>query len=170
MKRLLVLLFILLLAISAYAQESQTITYQGEITNVRGEPITASYAITFRFYDSEIEGELLWEEVRPDVSIEDGTFYVNLGEITPIPSEIAQLPTLYMGIAVADGQEFAPRMKIGIALRSMWADEAAVASVADHATDVSGENIHPATVSIGDQVVINSEGQWSRFHMVAFPL
>ena len=32
--------------------------------------------------------------------------------------------------------------------------------MADHATDVRGEQIHPATVSIGEREVINAEGEW----------
>ena len=119
MKRLLALLISFLLVSSAFAQESQTITYQGELNNVRGEPITASYAMTFRFYNAETEGELLWEEIKPNVAIEDGNFTVNLGDTNPIPADLAQAPTLYMGISVGEGQEFSPRMKVGVALRSM---------------------------------------------------
>ena len=34
------------------------------------------------------------------------------------------------------------------------------AGVADHATDVMGEDIHPRTVSIGDTTVIDENGAW----------
>ena len=45
-------------------------------------------------------------------------------------------------------------MKVSTALRAQWA------RTAEHAKDVRDEDIHPATVSIGDTEVINAEGQW----------
>ena len=61
---------------------------------------------------------------------------------------------LYLGIQVGDDLEMMPRLRIGGALRSQWA------AVAAHAQDVRGENIHPASVSIGATEVINADGQW----------
>ena len=57
-------------------------------------------------------------------------------------------------MTVGDNDEMTPRVRAGGALKAQWA------KVADHARDVRGENIHPATVSIGDTEVINSDGQW----------
>ena len=46
-----------------------------------------------------------------------------------------------------------PRMRIGGAIRALFAE------VAEHARDVEGEDIHPATVSIGNQQVIDAAGR-----------
>ena len=43
---------------------------------------------------------------------------------------------------------------MGGVLKAQWA------AVADHARDVLGEDIHPASVSIGDREIINAAGQW----------
>ncbi|MAD60235.1 MAG: hypothetical protein CMH49_01805, partial [Myxococcales bacterium] len=65
-----------------------------------------------------------------------------------------------MSIQVEGDVELNPRLRVGAAIRAQWAERSVQASLADHATDVSGENIHPATVSIGEREVINAEGQW----------
>ena len=47
-----------------------------------------------------------------------------------------------------------PRMRVGGALKAQWAQSA------DHARDVRGEVIHPRSVHIGDQPVIDEAGRW----------
>ena len=54
-------------------------------------------------------------------------------------------------------------MRVGSALRSQWSERSInseVAITADHASDVRNEEIHPASISVGDFQVIDAEGRW----------
>ena len=61
---------------------------------------------------------------------------------------------------VEEDDELSPRLKLGGTLKALVSEQATVASLADHALDVSGEHIHPAAISIGDQPIIDSGGRW----------
>ena len=115
------------------------------------QPVSASYPMVFKLYAEREEGDALWTEDYESVDILDGTFNVELGAVTPFPADIGRNDALYLGITVNQAPEMAPRVKVSSALRARWAA---------HAKDVRGENIHPATVSIGDTEVINAQGQW----------
>ena len=81
----------------------------------------------------------------------DGSFTVELGSVTPFGADLAANPSLYLGVSVNGAPEMLPRMKGPTAMRARWAA---------HAKDVRGEDIHPASVSIGETEVINADGEW----------
>ena len=76
---------------------------------------------------------------------------MELGSLTPFPLNIGFEDGLFLGVAVNGAPEMTPRVKVSSALRARWAA---------HAKDVRGEDIHPASVSIGDTEEINADGQW----------
>ena len=158
--KLVIILLSLLFSLNQSFAYEPTLSYQGDLRNAIGRPINENLPLTFRFYDSIESTTPLWEENHENVEIRAGKFTVNLGIYREITVAIAQSPELYLGISVARGREFTPRMKVTSTLRALWAEVANQASVADHALDVAGEHIHPASVSIGEQAVINAEGQW----------
>ena len=104
---------VLLLASAGLAQ---TLTYQGQLSNVNGEAVTASYGVVFTLYDAASDGASLWTESHDGVEIVDGQFTVQLGSITPIDAVALGSGDLFLGVSVDGGDELLPRMQVGSAL------------------------------------------------------
>ncbi len=146
----------LLISGSALGQDQApiTLTYQGNLADAAGAPITADRPMTFRFYTQMAGGEAVWSEAHAGVPVVDGVFSVVLGQLTPIPDGFDPTGPLYLGVTVDDDSELTPRVVVGGAIRAHWAN------VAQHARDVRNEHIHPSAVSIGEVPIINVDGQW----------
>ena len=147
-------------ALTGSAVDPLTITYHGYLTDLAEGPVHGQKNLTFRLYTEAEGGELIWEEVLLDVPVVYGAFYVSLGLLEPLPVETALQEALYLTFQVEDDDEVSPRMMVGGALRSQWSERSVSADSSDHAVDVSGEHVHPATVSIGEMLVINENGEW----------
>ena len=154
MRTVLVMALCALMPLTAYAQDSVTLTYQGSLASAAGNPVTASHPMTFKLYREVSGGDALWTERHGGVEIVDGVFSVDLGTVTPLLDSLSDEALLYLGVTVGDNDEMTPRIRVGGALKAQWA------KVAEHARDVRGEDIHPNSVSIGDTPVINDQGQW----------
>ena len=70
------------LSASAFAAVPHLINYQGKLTDTGGVPLEGSYGLTFRIYDAETGGNLLWEETQNGVVVQKGVFSVLLGSVT----------------------------------------------------------------------------------------
>lgn len=68
----------------AEAAVPHLISYQGRLTDASGNPLTGSYAVTFRIYDAETAGSMLWEETHLGVVVEKGLFSVFLGGVAAL--------------------------------------------------------------------------------------
>ncbi len=71
------------------ALNSGVLSYQGTLMDTSGTPVTGSYEMTFRIYNSLLSTTALWEEVRSGsnaVPVQNGLFNVMLGSLNPIPS------------------------------------------------------------------------------------
>lgn len=64
-----------------YSAVPHLINYQGRLTDSSGTPLNGSYSLTFRIYDAETAGNLLWEETHSGVVIQKGIFSVLLGSV-----------------------------------------------------------------------------------------
>lgn len=59
--------------------------YQGRLYDEDGDPIgTGLSDMTFRIYDAEAGGTLLYTETQLNVPLDDGYFAVSIGEVTPL--------------------------------------------------------------------------------------
>lgn len=67
---------------NCYAEVPHLLNYQGRLTDASGLPLNGSYAITFRIYDAETAGSMLWEETHTGLVIQKGIFSVLLGSVT----------------------------------------------------------------------------------------
>ena len=81
--------------------------YQGYLTDTGGVPITGDLSILFSIYNVENDGIPLWSETQT-VTVANGTFSVNLGDITPInlPFDVQY----YLGVQVGTDPEMTPRV------------------------------------------------------------
>ena len=93
----------------------------------------------------------VWVETHENVDVVAGKFSVELGLLQSLNEAAATGVPLFLSVRVEDGAELTPRLKVGVALQAQWAA---------HALDVTDEDIHPKSVSIGDRLVIDDMGQW----------
>lgn len=91
----------------------ETIWFQGFLADVAtGEPITGSYSISARIYDSEGGGTSLWgPETHFGIPVDTGWFNIELGSIIGgLPA--FDTPPYYLQLTV-EGELLNPRLKLG---------------------------------------------------------
>jgi len=125
LKSVLVLLFVLAV-FYAYSAGPNTITYQGTVTaSGGGLPSDGDYAMLFSLWDLQSGGDSatnrLWYETYTNanaVTVTKGTFSVELGSITPFPTDFFRdKPNLWLQVSVdltgvtgSGFQVFSPRV------------------------------------------------------------
>ena len=100
---------ILCLTAVTYAAIPRVINYQGRLTDKDDNPLTGNFLVTFRFYDAETLGQLIWEEGHILV-IKNGAFNVLMGSVKPL--EVDFNKNLWLGMEVASDGEMTPRIKL----------------------------------------------------------
>ena len=64
----------------AHGQVPHSISYQGKLVeDASGDPLVGPVEMTFRIFDADTNGHLLWEETHAAVVLEDGVYHVTLG-------------------------------------------------------------------------------------------
>lgn len=95
---------------------TETIAYQGRLTDTSDNPVTGTHDIRFRLYSTASGGSALWEEAWLDVNaveVNAGLFHVMLGSLTPIPqSVITGNSSLFLGMTVNTDAEMTPRVQL----------------------------------------------------------
>ncbi len=120
---------LLLLAYTAAAEIPQVITYQGCLADSLGDPVPdGAYDLTLTMYTAPEGVNSVWLCEGQTVQVIDGLFEYMIGEACAIPPDFfVNHDSLWLGIAVGEGQELAPRTKINsvaYAFRAQWADSA----------------------------------------------
>ena len=126
---------LILLASTLYAIP-QTINYQG-LLEEDGSPVDGTRDVTFRVYDSNEGGSILWEEEQT-VTFSGGVFSVLLGSTEPIPASVFDGGSRWLSVSIEEEPEILPRaelVSVGYAFFSENADSADHARTADYATD-----------------------------------
>lgn len=130
---------------AARADVPGTITHQGRLYTIEGEPVSGTLTLTFTIYDAATDGSAVWQETH-DVAFDEGTYAVELGAVEPIASILGG-DGLFLEVAVGDDEPLSPRAP----LRSV--------PYALVAKDVVGD-IHPTSITINGEQVIDASGQW----------
>lgn len=161
MKRFLMLLTALMLSATTALAVPNTMNYQGQLF-LNGSPTSGPVSITFRMYDAETNGNLLWTETD-NVTVTGGLFTTILGDGTVFPANLftAQIPWLEMEV---NGQVFIPRTQlksVPYAFQAQRADSARWSSRTDTANvalsgtggnelwSTDGTNVWRSTGSVG---------------------
>jgi hypothetical protein len=140
----------LALAAEARAAAPALLSEQGRLLDKNDRPVLGPVPMVFALYTAPTGGAPFWTETHT-VTLDDGYFAETLGATTPIDvAAFASGAPVYLGIKVGSDAEMTPRQEI---VSVPYALSAAVAS------DVVGD-IHPASVSIGDTLVIDEDGTW----------
>ena len=108
----------------AFSDVPHLIGYQGRLTDTAGIPREGSYSITFRIYDAEAGGTLLWNETHSNVTITNGIFDILLGSVTPLDLPFDK--QYYLAIQVASDPEMTPRQQIASVGYSYMAEDVKV--------------------------------------------
>jgi hypothetical protein len=129
-KKLIVIVLIFLIASWCFcgimdASVPRLINYQGRLTDVSGQPLNGSYNVTFRIYDAQTAGSLLWQETHSGLVVQKGIFSVLLGSAASL--NISFDKPYYLEVKVGD-EVMSPRQAVtsaSYALRAEAADDAA---------------------------------------------
>ena len=169
---------------SATATSTIAWPYQGRLADAGGAPLTGSYSMTFRLYNTAYGGTSLWEESwtgANNVQVSNGLFNVMLGSLNAIPQSLArENNTLWLGVTVGADFEMAPRIQLGsvpYAFRATQADRALGLSApdgspADALTVDNNGNIGIGTTSPGATFQVNGTvkmfGNWEFYSTIFF--
>src|SRR6185369_4682388 len=101
---------LLLLPQEDFAQQPNTLSYQGILTDSQQEPMpNATYTLTFSLYSSANGGNPLWTETN-QVQTQTGVFDVVLGQFTAITLPFDQ--QYWLGITLQGKPEMTPRIAL----------------------------------------------------------
>jgi hypothetical protein len=89
------------------ATVTESISYQGRLTDNNGVPLTGSYTMRFFLYDASIGGTALYDSGNLNINVSDGVFTVPL----PIPQGHFDGQGLWLSIVVG-GQTLSPRQPL----------------------------------------------------------
>ncbi len=111
----LILLFLFILSISAFAQIEGTINYQGKLFGNEGRPIkNDTYSVTFSLYETANATQAIWTETQ-NVKIIDGFINVYLGKEKKFADDGLNFDkTYFLGIKLRSEREFIPRIKLSV--------------------------------------------------------
>ncbi|MEE8577704.1 MAG: hypothetical protein V3T31_10650, partial [candidate division Zixibacteria bacterium] len=110
-KRALLLICLAILATftAAEAQQPTTISYQGRLVLISGEPVITAVEVTFSLYPLSAGGVPLWAETHTVVADEIGIFTVELGSVVPLDESILSGGRRWLGMQVGLDTEMSPR-------------------------------------------------------------
>jgi hypothetical protein len=86
---------------------SVTVPYASRLTDETGQPLDGMYAFKFDLYDAETGGRLLWTETHAAVTVKNGDLALVLGEVQPLPKEMADHKAGWLAISVRGPQDTA---------------------------------------------------------------
>jgi hypothetical protein len=122
------------------------LTQQGRLFDNTGTPVTGTPNFVFTIYADANGTVNLWTETQP-ITLDSGYFSTTLGSVTPLPANLFDGTTRYLGIKVGTDPEMTPRQPL---------TSVPYALVAGNAKG----DITPTSVSVGGAVVIDSSGHW----------
>jgi uncharacterized low-complexity protein len=94
--------------IASAATVTNSITYQGKLTNAAGTPLTGIYSVTFTIYDASTGGTVLSTDTH-SVTATNGLFTTS---IAFTDSKVLDGRALWLGIKVGTDAEMTPRQEI----------------------------------------------------------
>lgn len=114
-----VLMLLSIVPYMSHAAVPQKINYQGSLTDSGGTLIDGTVSILFSIYDVSAGGTALWSETQ-SVTVSNGIFSVNLGDINPITLPFDT--QYYLGVKVKTDAEMTPRRSLTTAGYAFRAD------------------------------------------------
>ena len=126
---------------------------QGRLLANDGSTVDGLHVITFRLYNAETAGDILWEEPIA-VTLSNGYYSVRLGSNTvgnPLDQDILIQYPLYLEIIVDNDSPLTPRQKL---------TSTPYAQIAGEAESIVGGQVNATEIQINGNLVVNSDGSW----------
>jgi hypothetical protein len=121
----LIIIALLLVGNTAFADIPKTLNYQGRLMNATGQPvIDGQYTVKFRLYTAVEGGNMVWEEAQSVMS-NNGYFNTVLGNSKVLNLSIFDQP-LWLGIQVGAEAEMTPRSLLGTSAYAMNVADGAI--------------------------------------------
>jgi hypothetical protein len=76
-----------------------------------GEPVDGEHTFIFRLYDAETGGSVVWNELQPNVAVDDGMVYLALGAVTPLDATVLAGAPRWLEVTV-DAVALEPRLPL----------------------------------------------------------
>ena len=147
-----VIFFLFCVSFVSFAQVPRLINYQGRLTDSSNKPLEGAYNLTFRIYDAEIAGNLLWEEVHPGVVVEKGIFSILLGSINVEDfGNLSFDKPYWLAIKVGDDPEMQPRQMIASGAYAIRSETAEIADNALNTQKIKGKDVSSPTAEDNDK-------------------
>jgi len=118
----------------AWADVPHLVRYQGQAADENEVPLEGPYDLTFRLYDAETTGTVLWQETQPAIPITKGHFSVLLGSVTPLDGMPWTSPC-WLAIQINAEPELTPRQRITSVPLAITAERLAVPVTTSTITD-----------------------------------
>jgi len=109
--RIILCVVLLVFALSLLAEVPQLINYQGKILDDNGLPINGVLNISFKIYDTEVNGTVLWNETQ-NVTVIEGVFNVLLGSVETFSNTLFNDAERYLAIQIEGEIEIADRSRL----------------------------------------------------------
>lgn len=94
---------------------SQTISFQGKLTNSNGTNVSdGSYSVVFSLYTVSSGGSAIWTETQ-NLTATSGHIRASLGSVSSLSSVDFNQDTLYIGLKVGADTEMSPRIQMNAA-------------------------------------------------------
>ncbi|MBI2885551.1 MAG: hypothetical protein HYY15_05210 [Candidatus Omnitrophica bacterium] len=93
------------------AEIPHLVRYQGQAVDQQGVALEGPYALTFRLYDAETNGQVVWQEIQPNIPLSRGHFAVFLGQVTSLASVDWSEPC-WLTVQIGTDPELLPRQRI----------------------------------------------------------
>ncbi|MFH1686118.1 MAG: hypothetical protein ABIE70_01185 [bacterium] len=164
---------VLLAAATAYPYGApREFNYQGVLRDADGEPVTTQKNITFRIYNAETAGAVLWQETLVATPDNKGGVCLLLGRINSLADSVIATGDRWLAIQIEGDAEMTQRTKLvssPYAMRVGSVDKAEAGVLhgllqLEHSTEPSGESPQLCLVgAASDQVCLAPAGEGSVF-------
>ncbi len=142
---------ILLLSMNAEAVPQQ-LSQQGRLLDASGSAVSGQHFLTFRIYDEPSAVQPVWSEALT-VIFNNGYYATTLGtdQNNPLDETVLSISPLYMDVEVDNNGPLPPRQILS---------SGPYAKMAGIAENLDGGTVNAQTVSVGGNMVIDSNGSW----------
>ena len=154
---------LMLLAVAAFADVPQVLTYRGVLKRTGGYDKPTSLELTFRLYDSKMPDQALWARTMRVPVDTNGVFYAELSDqngndpdgigypLADVMGAIKGTPEI--GLTPPDAAELKPRQKLATAPRAARAVRTKAADVAYAPTGAYAQGVNIDTAVVGSITV-----------------
>jgi hypothetical protein len=129
------------------------VRYQGQAVDSAGMPLQGPYTLTFRLYDADTAGTIVWQEQQANVPLNKGHFSVLLGQVTALNVDWSQ--SLWLSVQVGTDPELLPRQRITsvpLAIRSEVAEGLVTQITTSTITDDANKLVPSGAIILWDGV------------------